>query len=167
MLEQQDLPVGVVTAISGATRLAARLTGMAGHAGTVPMPLRRDALAGASECIGAIEDFCRTDAGGLVGTVGYIHAMPGATNVIPGEVSFTIDIRAPTDMHRKRAVADIVRQIEAIAKRRMLALQLDVTHENRTAPCALSLRRRSRTPFQRRAFACSSCRAGRGTTAWR
>jgi allantoate deiminase len=112
---------------------------MAGHAGTVPMPLRRDALAGASECIGAIEDFCRTDAGGLVGTVGYIHAMPGATNVIPGEVSFTIDIRAPTDMHRKRAVADIVRQIEAIAKRRMLALQLDVTHENRTAPCALSL----------------------------
>src|SRR6201993_1311709 len=54
VLEQQDLPVGVVTAISGATRLAARLTGMAGHAGTVPMVLRRDALAGASECIGAI-----------------------------------------------------------------------------------------------------------------
>jgi allantoate deiminase len=136
VLEQQDLPVGVVTAISGATRLAARLTGMAGHAGTVPMALRRDALAGASECIGAIETFCRTDESGLVGTVGYIHAMPGATNVIPGQVSFTIDIRAPTDMHRKRAVADIVRQIEAIAKRRNLALQLDVTHENRTAPCA-------------------------------
>ena len=140
VLEQQDLPVGVVTAIAGATRLAARLTGMAGHAGTVPMALRRDALAGASECIGAIEEFCRTDANGLVGTVGYIHAMPGATNVIPGEVSFTIDIRAPTDMHRNRAVADIVRQIEAIAKRRTLALQLDVTHENRTAPCAPWLR---------------------------
>ena len=140
VLEQQDLSVGVVTAIAGATRLAARLTGMAGHAGTVPMALRRDALAGASECIGAIEEFCRTDVGGLVGTVGYIHAMPGATNVIPGEVSFTIDIRAPTDMHRNRAVADIVRQIEAIAKRRTLALQLDVTHENRTAPCAPWLR---------------------------
>lgn len=140
VLEQQDLPVGVVTAIAGATRLAARVTGMAGHAGTVPMALRRDALAGASECIGAIEEFCRTDVGGLVGTVGYIHAMPGATNVIPGEVSFTIDIRAPTDMHRNRAVADIVRQIEAIAKRRALALQLDVTHENRTAPCAPWLR---------------------------
>jgi allantoate deiminase len=140
VLEQENLPVGVVTAIAGATRLAARLTGMAGHAGTVPMALRRDALAGASECIGAIEEFCRTDANGLVGTVGYIHAMPGATNVIPGEVSFTIDIRAPTDMHRNRAVADIVRQIEAIAKRRTLALQLDVTHENRTAPCAPWLR---------------------------
>jgi allantoate deiminase len=100
------------------------------------MALRRDALAGAAECIGAIEQFCRTDEGGLVGTVGYIQARPGATNVIPGEVSFTIDMRAPTDMHRKRAVADVVRQIEAIAKRRQLSLQLDVTHENRTAPCA-------------------------------
>jgi allantoate deiminase len=136
VLEQNKLPVGVVTAIAGATRLAAHLTGMAGHAGTVPMALRRDALAGASECIFAIEEFCKTDQGGLVGTVGYIDAMPGATNVIPGRVNFTIDIRAPTDAHRKLAVADIVRRIEAIAKRRNLALQVDVTHENRTVPCA-------------------------------
>ncbi len=136
VLERENLPVGVVTAIAGATRLAARLTGMAGHAGTVPMAMRRDALAGAAECIGAIEEFCRTDTAGLVGTVGYIHAAPGATNVIPGEVSFTIDLRAPTDAHRKLAVSDIVRRIETIAKRRHLSLQLDVTHENRTAPCA-------------------------------
>src|SRR4029078_12134022 len=68
VLEARNLPVGVVTAIAGATRLAARLTGMAGHAGTVPMALRRDALAGAAECIGAIEQFCSTDAGALVGT---------------------------------------------------------------------------------------------------
>ena len=136
VLEQKNLPVGVVTAISGATRLAASLTGMAGHAGTVPMALRRDALAGAAECVVAIEEFCRTDQGGLVGTVGYINAMPGATNVIPGRVSFTIDIRAATDAHRKRAVTDVVRRIEAIAKRRKLALQVDVTHENRTVPCA-------------------------------
>jgi allantoate deiminase len=136
VLERENLPVGVVTAIAGATRLAARLTGMAGHAGTVPMAMRRDALAGAAECICAIEEFCRTDAAGLVGTVGYIHAAPGATNVIPGEVSFTIDLRAPTDAHRKLAVSDIVRRIETIAKRRHLSLQLDVTHENRTAPCA-------------------------------
>lgn len=136
VLEAQNLPVGLVSAISGATRLAAKLTGMAGHAGTVPMALRRDALAGAAECICKIEELCRTDDGGLVGTVGYIHAMPGATNVIPGQVHFTIDLRAPTDTHRKRAVTDIVRQIEMIAKRRKLALQLDVTHENRTVPCA-------------------------------
>jgi allantoate deiminase len=136
VLEDQDIPVGVVTAISGATRLAAQLTGMAGHAGTVPMGLRHDALAGAAECISAIEYFCRTDGNGLVGTVGYVHAAPGATNVIPGQVSFSIDMRAPTDMHRQRAVADVVREIEAIAKRRGLVLQLDITHQNRTVPCA-------------------------------
>jgi allantoate deiminase len=136
VLEAKGLPVGVVTAIAGATRLAARLTGMAGHAGTVPMELRRDALAGAAECITTIEELCRTDHGGLVGTVGYIHAMPGATNVIPGQVSFTMDLRAPTDTHRRRAVTDIVRHIEAVAKRRKLSLQVDVTHENRTVPCA-------------------------------
>jgi len=140
VLEGLHLPVGVVTAIAGATRLAVSLTGMAGHAGTVPMTLRRDALAGAAECIVEIEEFCRTDPDGLVGTVGYIHAAPGATNVIPGQVSFTIDIRAPTDPHRKLAVVDIVRRIESIASRRRLALQIDVTHENRTAPCAPWLR---------------------------
>ena len=66
VLERQNLPVGVVTAIAGATRLAANLTGMAGHAGTVPMALRRDALTGAAECITTIEELCRTDDGGLV-----------------------------------------------------------------------------------------------------
>ena len=136
VLERENLAVGVVTAIAGATRLAANLTGMAGHAGTVPMALRRDALAGAAECIVVVETFCKADGAGLVGTVGAISAMPGATNVIPGRVSFTLDIRAPTDAHRKLAVADIVRRIEAIAKRRELALQIDVTHENRTVPCA-------------------------------
>src|SRR6476619_843814 len=107
VLEAENLPIGVVTAIAGATRPAAKLTGMAGHAGTVPMALRRDALTGAAECIGMIEEICRTDESGLVGTVGYIDSKPGATNVIPGSVSFTIDIRAPSDVHRKRAVADI------------------------------------------------------------
>jgi allantoate deiminase len=140
VLEGLHLPVGVVTAILGATRLAVSLTGMAGHAGTVPMALRRDALAGASECIVEIEEFCRTDSDGLVGTVGTIHAAPGAGNVIPGQASFTIDIRAPDDTHRKLAVADIVRRIESIAKRRKLALQVDVTHENRSVPCAPWLR---------------------------
>jgi allantoate deiminase len=140
VLENENQPVGVVTAISGATRLAVVVTGMAGHAGTVPMTLRRDPLAGAAECIVAIEEFCRTDQG-LVGTVGYINAMPGATNVIPGRVSFTIDMRATSDAHRKMAVAEVVRQIERIAKRRELGLQIDVTHENRTVPCAPWLKR--------------------------
>jgi allantoate deiminase len=136
VLEAKGLPVGVVSAIAGATRLAAKVTGMAGHAGTVPMQLRRDALAGAAEMIAKIEELCLADGRGLVGTVGYVHAMPGATNVIPGQAHFTIDLRAPTDVHRDRALADISRHIEAIAKRRNLELRLDVTHENRTVPCA-------------------------------
>lgn len=136
VLEAENLPVGVVTAISGATRLAVSLTGIAGHAGTVPMALRRDALAGAAACIIGIEEVCRADTGGLVGTVGRIDAMPGATNVIPGQVSFTIDVRAPTDSDRKRAVADIIHRIEAIAIHRGLTLHVDITHENRTVPCA-------------------------------
>ena len=135
VLEAENLAVGVVTAISGATRLAVSLKGFAGHAGTVPMALRRDALAGAAECIVAIEAFCKGD-DGLVGTVGYIDARPGATNVIPGHVSFTIDVRSASDANRKLAVADIVRRIEEIAKRRDLVLQADVTHENATVPCA-------------------------------
>lgn len=141
VLEAQHLPVGVVTAIAGATRLAVELHGTAGHAGTVPMPMRRDALTGAAECILAVEEFCRSDRGGLVGTVGYINAMPGATNVIPGRVSFTLDIRASKDSYRKMAVTDIVREIETIARQRNLDLQINVTHENRTAPCAPWLQR--------------------------
>src|SRR6185312_639498 len=162
VLEAQNLAVGVVTAIAGATRMAARLTGMAGHAGTVPMAHRRDALAGAAECITAIEELCRSDEGGLVGTVGSIHARPGATNVIPGQVSFTIDIRAPTDAHRKRAVADIVRRIEAIAGRRTLALQLDVTHENSTVPCAPWLKSQVAAAIAAEAFAVFELPSGAG-----
>jgi allantoate deiminase len=162
VLEDQDIPVGVVTAIAGATRLAAQLTGMAGHAGTVPMGLRHDALAGAAECISAIEYFCRTDGSGLVGTVGYVRAAPGATNVIPGQASFSIDIRAPTDMHRQRAVADIVREIEAIAKRRGLALQLDITHQNRTVPCAPWLKRQIGDAIAAEGFAVFELPSGAG-----
>lgn len=135
VLENQIRPVGIVSAISGATRLIVTLTGMAGHAGTVPMGLRQDALTGAAECIMAIEHFCET-AEELVGTVGVIKAEPGAPNVIAGHVSFTIDMRAPSDSYRLRAVADIVKQIQKIATRRKLVPQIDVTHESRTVPCA-------------------------------
>ncbi|QWG19918.1 allantoate amidohydrolase [Bradyrhizobium sediminis] len=139
VLENQGLPVGVVTAISGATRLSVALSGMAGHAGTVPMALRRDALAGASECILAVEARCRAEPG-LVGTVGSISAMPGATNVVPGKAVFTIDVRAASDQQRTGAVAEITDRIRTIAGRRNLVAAIDVTHENRTVPCAPWLR---------------------------
>jgi allantoate deiminase len=162
VLEAERLPVGVVSAIAGATRLAVKLTGMAGHAGTVPMALRRDALSGAAECIGAIEQFCSADLDGLVGTVGYIHVAPGATNVIPGQASFTVDVRAPSDAHRKLAVADIVRRIETIARTRKLALQIDVTHENRTVPCAAWLRQQIADAIEGEGFRVFELASGAG-----
>jgi allantoate deiminase len=135
VLEAEGLPVGVVTAISGATRLLVTLEGMAGHAGTVPMAMRRDALTGAAECIVAVERQCRDDIG-LFGTVGMVRAEPGATNVIPGRCTFTIDMRCASDEHRRIGVAAAVRNIERIARERGLAPQIDVVHEQRTTPCA-------------------------------
>jgi allantoate deiminase len=135
VLEAEGLPVGVVTAINGATRLAVEIEGLAGHAGTVPMPLRRDALAAAAECVLAVESRCAcgTD---LVGTVGRIEAAPGATNVIPGHARFTIDVRAPQDDQRRQAKADIGAAIRSICARRNVKVAIRQTHEGKTAACA-------------------------------
>ena len=135
VLEAEDLPVGVVTAINGATRLAVEIDGLAGHAGTVPMPLRRDALAAAAECVLAIESRCAGEPN-LVGTVGRIEAAPGATNVIPGQARFTIDVRAPRDDQRRQAVTDIEAAIRAICTRRNVKVGIRRTHEGTTAACA-------------------------------
>ena len=101
VLEAENLPVGVVTAISGASRFLITLEGMAGHAGTVPMHLRRDALAGAAECVLAIEALCGGKCRGWSARWGRSRREPGATNVIPGRVRFTADIRAADDDQRK------------------------------------------------------------------
>jgi allantoate deiminase len=135
VLEAQGLPVGVVTAISGATRLSVVLLGMAGHSGTVPMMLRRDALAGAAECIVAIEEYCRARPN-LVGTVGRLDVTPGATNVIPGQTTFTVDIRTASNADRNLAVNEIVQNVSAIASRRNLVSRIQFSHDNSTAPCA-------------------------------
>ena len=137
VLEQKNFPVGVVTAIAGATRLAAKLTGMAGHAGTVPMALRRDALAGAAECIGAIEEFCRTDAGRSRRhrRLYRRHARRHQRDPGAGRRSRSTSARRPirTASARSPTSCGGSRRSPAAAS---LALQLDVTHENRTVPCA-------------------------------
>jgi allantoate deiminase len=140
VLESEGLPVGVVTAINGANRFLVEIQGMAGHAGTVPMNLRRDALAAASECILAIEARCGREPE-LVGTVGKIEASPGATNVIPGLVRFTIDLRAPSDDQRRRATADVEQAIRSICARRSVDVDIRPTHEGKTAACAEWLQR--------------------------
>jgi len=135
VLEDERLPVGVVTAINGGNRFAIELTGMAGHAGTVPMHLRRDALAGAAESVLAVERICAAEAE-LVGTVGKIEALPGAINVIPGRARFSLDIRAPADAQRQQAVATVRAALEDIATRRRLKLEMKPVWEARTAACA-------------------------------
>jgi allantoate deiminase len=139
VLESEGLPVGVVTAINGANRFLIEIDGMAGHAGTVPMNLRRDALAAASECVLAIESRCGREPE-LVGTVGKLEAGPGATNVIPGNVRFTIDLRAPSDDQRRRATADVEQTIQSICARRNVKVDIRPTHEGKTAACAEWLR---------------------------
>jgi allantoate deiminase len=134
VLESEDLPVGTVTAINGASRFAITLHGMAGHAGTVPMGLRRDALAGAAEMIAAIEAYAAAQAD-LVATVGRIAAAPGAINVIPGEVTFTLDIRAPEDSQRDAAVTALKEKLSAIAARRKLGLEIDCLYSEGAAAC--------------------------------
>jgi allantoate deiminase len=135
VLEAEGLPVGVVTAINGATRFAVELDGLAGHAGTVPMSLRQDALAAAAECVLAIERRCGS-VPELVGTVGKLECLPGAVNVVPGKVRFTIDIRSPRDPERLAAVTDVLGELEAVAKRRNVAIKPTKTHEGGVAPCA-------------------------------
>lgn len=134
VLEQKNVPVGVVTAIAGANRMVVRLTGLAGHAGTVPMHLRRDALAAAALCIHEVERACsgRDD---LVGTVGSIEALPGAGNVIPGEVKFTVDVRAAQDCVRHDTVEHIIVKMQALCERRKIELNIDHVHEAASVNC--------------------------------
>jgi allantoate deiminase len=135
VLESEGLPVGVVTAINGFSRLRVTLRGAAGHAGTVPMNLRRDALAAAAECVLATERTARSHPE-LVGTVGRIEAKPGAINVIPGEVMFTIDVRAPRDDLRNQAVSAIRSEVEKISKSRQLDCRTENLQEFGVTTCA-------------------------------
>jgi len=134
VLEAEGLALGTVGAINGATRLAATVQGLAGHAGAVPMALRQDALAAAAEMILAIEARARREPD-LVATVGRIDAEPGAINVIPGLVRFSIDVRSPRDEWRRRAVSDIATALQAIADRRKINLVLAPTHEAKAYVC--------------------------------
>ena len=135
VLEAEGLAVGVVTAINGGNRFSIELSGMAGHAGTVPMGLRRDALVAAGECILAVESIAASMPD-VVGTVGRIDAQPGAMNVIPGKVVFSLDVRAPTDAQRQTAVAAIRAGFESITQRRNIGITFTPLWEAKTAPCA-------------------------------
>ena len=135
VLESEGLSVGVVTAINGFTRMAATIEGIAGHAGTMPMSLRADALAAAAECVLAVERIATREPE-LVATVGRIEALPGAINVIPGRASFTVDLRAPDDNARIVAVQELTAAMKTLCARRGVSIAIDRLQDTGAAACA-------------------------------
>jgi len=135
VLEAEGLAVGTVTGIAAQLRYQLQIDGAAGHAGTTSMALRRDALAGAAEMILAIERIARDDGADLVATVGRIEALPGAANVIPGRVNFTLDIRSGDIPRRNEAAETILDRIADIANARGLDFSVEQVHDLPASPC--------------------------------
>ncbi|HAT1646675.1 TPA: allantoate amidohydrolase [Raoultella planticola] len=134
-LEQAGLALGVVEAINGARRLNCRFTGEAGHAGTVPMSQRRDALAAAAEWMVLIETTTRQHGGNLVATVGTLRCAPGAVNVIPGEVALTLDIRGPQDGPLDALLTTLLDAAQTIAVRRHLHFAAEAFYHIAATAC--------------------------------
>jgi allantoate deiminase len=135
VLEQANLPVGVVTAISGQLRKLVTLRGQANHAGTVPMRLRHDPFLAGAEIALAVEQIASA-LPNAVGTVGQIEVRPGASNVIPGHVTLSLDLRAQTDIALREMEAQISAETSRIAKGRGVAVQVETLLEMPPSPCA-------------------------------
>jgi allantoate deiminase len=155
VLENLGLPLGVVEAIAGQSRLQISFKGQTNHAGTTPMGLRRDALAGAAEWVASVEKEAHSIKG-LVATVGRLDVEPGASNIVPGLVRATLDVRHAADSERKRALQQLLRTAEAIGERRGLSVsssqQLDQSAVAMDAVLTLSVQRavgRAGFPVQR------------------
>jgi allantoate deiminase len=138
VLEATKLAVGVVSAIAGQSRFKLTWTGQAGHAGTTPMDLRRDALAGAAEFALAVEQLARATEG-LVATVGSLTVSPGAANVIPGLTVHTLDVRHASDAKRRAALFELGKVAAGIAQRRGLAVAWQRTQDNGAVECSPEL----------------------------
>lgn len=135
VLLNRDLALGIVTQIAGSSRFQVRVEGLASHAGTTPMDMRRDAATGAAEMILLVESRC-AQVPTLVGTVGQLQVPNGSSNVIPAACVFSMDIRAGEDGIREAAITDIVMGIERIAARRGLTATVERVTPVNNAPCA-------------------------------
>ncbi|WGI25099.1 allantoate amidohydrolase [Halomonas alkaliantarctica] len=135
VLEQRDHAVGIVTAITGIERHKVTLSGKAGHAGTTPMDMRHDALVGAAEMVLAIDSVLqRTDE--LVGVVGRLEVHPNAVNVIPAQVTFTVELRSPESATRQDGREAVTAALETVAKRRGLTINVENTYSAEAVACA-------------------------------
>jgi beta-ureidopropionase / N-carbamoyl-L-amino-acid hydrolase len=138
VLLERGLPLGVVTAIAGSSRYIVELTGLASHAGTTPMGMRKDAAAAAAEIVLLVEQRC-SQAPSLVGTVGQLEVPGGSVNVVPGACKLSLDIRAADDAVRLAAVDDVLAGISAICARRQIEERVIKLLEAEAAPCAPAL----------------------------
>jgi allantoate deiminase len=133
VLEDKNLPLGIVTAINGARRFKFDVQGNAGHAGTVPMPLRQDALAASAQMLLAVEKIAIEY--NVVATVGYIENQPNGVNVISGATQFSLDIRSESDVRRDEALDAIIRELNNIAINREVRLSYIQTHSADAVSC--------------------------------
>ncbi|HZW74013.1 MAG TPA: M20/M25/M40 family metallo-hydrolase, partial [Caldimonas sp.] len=133
VLNELDLPLGVVTSINGSVRFVGEVKGQASHAGTTPMDRRRDAAAAVSELVLYLEKRAAS-VPNLVGTVGMLEVPNGSINVVPGRCRFSLDIRATTNEVRDACTDDVVAELETICARRGLHFTLEETVRAAAAP---------------------------------
>jgi len=148
VLESEGLPVGIVTAITGIERHQIRLLGRAGHAGTTPMAVRRDALAAASELVLFVERLCR-ESQRLVGVVGQLKIEPGSVNVIPASCDLTVELRSPDRDVRSRGRAAMYRELERIGTTRGVTAETTQTYEAEGIACSSRLSAELETAVKR------------------
>ena len=161
LLLDRGLPLGVVSAIAGSSRYLVELTGLASHAGTTPMTMRRDAAAAAAEIVLLVERRCSGHAA-LVGTVGQLQVPNGSVNVIPGACRLSLDIRAADDALREAALAEVLDGIAAICTRRRIEARLEPVVSTRATPCAPALMRQLGDAVKRAGLPCLELASGAG-----
>ena len=135
VLNELDLPLGVVTSINGGVRYLCEMIGTASHAGTTPMDRRRDAAVAVAELALYVEQRAAKD-GDSVGTIGLLNVPSGSINVVPGRCQFSLDLRAPTDTQRDALVSDVLDELARIAQRRGLRYTLEESMRAAAAPSA-------------------------------
>ncbi|WP_343591592.1 2-oxo-4-hydroxy-4-carboxy-5-ureidoimidazoline decarboxylase [Paracidovorax wautersii] len=135
VLNELDIPLGVVTSINGGVRYVCEMAGMASHAGTTPMDRRRDAAVGVAELALYVEKRAAQD-GDSVGTIGQLQVPSGSINVVPGRCLFSLDLRAPTDPQRDALERDVLAELAAIARRRGLSYTCEQAMKAAAAPSA-------------------------------
>ncbi len=135
VLNELDIPLGIVTSINGGVRYTCEVTGMASHAGTTPMNRRRDAALAVAELALYVEQRAARD-GDSVGTIGIWTVPGGSTNVVPGRCQFTLDLRAPNDRQRDAMVADVLAELNTICERRGVHHSVEQTMRAAAAPSA-------------------------------